>query len=244
MALIFDSRYMEDLHERYSATGDVVLEKEMLAHSQALIGAIAATMGRSDYDDMFQEGSIKLVDILRSGVYDAKRGSMYSFLSRVFTNHMRSALKGRADWDELDDDMVVAMASIGVAGFDNSLIVDYGMERFATLTHDPYLLRDMMEYAVQAIMESCCDGYRGAVRTMMMLYSLDRAVVSTVYFSMLAVIRMESMGYAWAENVDCALELAGSDGARTSLVPEVILLLGPWIGCVLALVFRGWYIKV
>lgn len=247
---IFDSARAEAVYAQYRRTGDLALETEMLKQSEALIGAIAASVGRNEYDDMFQEGAVKLVDIMRRGVYDPDRGSMYSFLSRVLTNHMLSVLRSGQDYDELDEDYAIAMADIGARGFNAEPIIAYGLDRFSGLACDQFLIGDMVTYTVQAILESCNDGYRGAVRTMLTMYNLDRPmfmrkqIANTVYFSMLAVARMESMGYAWSENVECALELAGSDGSHTSLVPEVVLLFGPGLACVLTLVFRGWFIKV
>jgi DNA-directed RNA polymerase specialized sigma24 family protein len=242
---IFDSARAEAVYAQYRRTGDLALENEMLEQSEALIGAIAASVGRNEYDDMFQEGAVKLVDIMRRGVYDPDRGSMYNFLSRVLTNHMLSAQRSNHGYDELSEDYAIApLADVCAGSFNTDPIIQYGLERFVGLAPDAFLIGDMVAYAVQAILESCCEGYRGAVRTMMTMYALDRPIVSTVYFSMLAVARMESMGYAWGENVEYALELAGSDGSHTSLVPEVVLLLGPGLGCILALVFRGWFIKV
>jgi len=242
---LFESSHVEELYRRYRVRGDKVLEGDIHEQASALIGAIAASVDGATYDDLYQEGHVKLNEVLRRGMYDPQRGSMYSFLSRVLTNHMISEVRGQRTLDMLDDDTTGANGVAMSGGtIDVNRILDYGIARFASVTPDRHMLDDIINYNIRAILESCADGYRGAVRTIVALYSLDRAIVNTIYFSILSIIRMECMGHSWYMYADDALSLAQASGATTSLVPEVVLLLGPGLGCVLSMVFRGWFIKL
>ena len=83
---------------------------------------------------------------------------------------------------------------------------------------------------------------RGIIRTACLMYSLSRSFANILYWSVMAVTRMEMCEIEWMKNIDAALAIVPNVG-ELSLLPEYTLLVGE-VACAKAImVFNGSYVK-
>lgn len=240
--MLFDSRRVEDLYKQYDSIGDKRILDVIHQESNGLIEVIAKSVCPDMFDDLVQEGHLKLRSILMSGSYKPIRGSIYSFLSSVLRNHMadvvrRENVRSHAGLERcsVQGDVVDEIA------MDCGCIIEYGKHRFPSIHRS--VIHDVMQYIVSIVCEHSVDGYRGGLRTLCVVYRLDRRLARAAYYGILAVLRMHYLGVDWQVNQADAIELAECRGLESSLLPELALLCGRQKLGVMMTVLGGAYVK-
>jgi len=237
--MLFDAKIAVSLYRR-AKRGDAKAIEEFHSVSVSLIEAIAASLG-SQFDDLVQEGHLRIQRIIVESLYDPARGSMYSFLSTTLRNAMIDYLrKDREDLELPEETFGDNHTNHTEESPIISNYVEYMVLRFPTI--DPAVLDRIVDYAVKSTRESVSDGCKGVIRTMCVEYGIGRRWSSTMYSVVLALMRMDALGIEWEENICDALAIA-KNGTALSLIPELVLLNGPELVRGEVKVFAGSYIK-
>lgn len=238
--MIFDSALAESLYTSYIQRGDKQAIDIIQLQTNPLIEVIAKSVCPELYDDLVQEGHLKLRSILLSGIYSPSKGSMYTFLSSVLRNHMADVVRkeGIRAHAGLED---IYAAPVGGEIMDCECVLEYGEQRFPSIHGS--VARDAVRYTMHVASEQPVDGYRGSLRTLQTVYGLSRQWARTLHYGVLAVLRMHCMGLDWQANRADALELAGCAALEGTLLPEMVLLVGRQELGTLVTVLGGAYVK-
>ncbi len=237
----FDSEQAEQLYW-LAVRGDAQAAATLHECSQPLFEVIAwSVTGSSDvHDDLTQEAHLKLALVLQQDTYCPSRGSMYSFLSVIIKNHMIDVLSRRGwiceDLNEGAD--VPAGANLDEV---KHKIAEYTLRRFSKV--DPHVTMDATLYVIDATVESVNDRSRGIIRTMCAMYMMERSTAWSIYWSVVAVLRMEFADEVidWQTNIPKALAAIEEHGCL-SVLPELTLLSGDAVED-MARIFKGSYVK-
>lgn len=236
--MIFQSGDVEKLYRRYRHSGNAELLEQIHSSSRSLIEVIAKSVDPEQFDDLVQEGHVKLHMLVQDGNYIPSRGPMYTFLDRALRNHMYDYLrKQRGESVEYLLDAIGTEPVLATDEFDVTELLEYESRRFSSL--DDGLVREAIGY----IVSNDNSGYKGAVRTLVMTYSISRQLATTMFRSTQAVLRMDCMGYDWQANKADALEVVGLCGTEITMLPEVVLLFGKEAALLQSMVFGGAYVK-
>lgn len=228
--MFFDEERVVELYNKYVT--DNSLADEFHEATKGLIEVVAVSVSSENLEDLIQEGHAKLQKVLINRLYVPSRGSLYSFLSTTLRNHMIDVLRKNSKFgytfDVFDVFRDVESHPLNLSGIDNYVdeLSDYMVRRFPTLSED--IISGAITYVIEGVKEDVHDGVRGTLRTMELMYNLDRTKARILYYSVLCTVRMmlhEKVN--WRENMEEALSISSNcDLLEFTLIPEVVLLLG------------------
>lgn len=245
--MIFEEDLAQQAWVEYTSTRDKAALHRLHELTVSLIEVIALSVCPDQFDDLVQEGHLKLQTVVESELYNGTRGTLYTFLSSALRNHMLDVLRrdSRQACDDLGDDEIescLAMPVISYSCIDVDAAMGYGIRRFPSLHNS--ISADATRYIISSKLEAVSGGSRGVIRTLCCMYDLDRVISRTLYFSMTILVRMMSLGLDWSVYQDQALAIVNDEySMEISLVPEVVLMLGRQQADVMSAVFSGSYVK-
>lgn len=238
--MIFDTDEVELLYEEYQEGQDVL--DDIITFSTPLMEVIAMSVCPPMAEDLVQEGHLKLMNIVTCDQYRPERGSLYSFLSMAIKNHMIDVLRRQGNEYEEDCDEYASTSDTTLLPcvVDGDCIVQYNVARYS---YHSSVVQDASTYVLSSATENICEGSRGVIRTLSLLWPMNRAVARTLYFGTVAVARLSVLDMNWQCNIKDAINLAKA-GAEASLLPELVLMLGLEQVRSISRVFSGSYIKL
>lgn len=242
--MIFDNEKAEALLQKIRSDGlaeDIAVLHEM---ARPLIEVIAHSVCSSRFEDLVQEGHLKLQNVVSQDKFESGRGKLYSFLSVVIRHSMLDVINRDRDLVLVEDFLCGDLedASVLYESINKDAVVRYLSARYMNM-YDDSVLRDIVSYVVDACVEGVCEGQRGIVRTMISEYGICRGEANALYISAVVAIRMEMLYVDWTDNIDAAVEIAKMSKFLWTSIPDLALILGMDIALVLTIIFRGVYVK-
>lgn len=237
---IFDAEKALAHYKTYMRTGSEQEFDHFWLCCQELVSVIAYSVQSDCADDLSQHAMLKLYDVFSNGGFDLERNSsLYSFISTTARNSMIDLLRKMNKDCKLDEDFDVAVEDVPNSRLvlDVAAIELYLRCRFPSLHIE--LIKDIFYYVVDATLEGVAGKGKGIISSLEVLYPLNRSQCYIIYHAFSVFLRHILV------SADVCLEaLCNSvQGNEYTLIPEVVLVLGPDTAGELALKFKGCYIK-
>lgn len=240
--MIFEAARVESLLDQYSANGEsqnTILEIHKL--SDPLIRHLAYTISSAYADDLIQEGHVKLFNVIISKKYKSGKGNLYSFVRTVLTNCMIDFLRRVNICQELPTALGVESSFYYGAMIDTNLVDNYVVNRFPSL-HSSVSI-DAASYVICGICEQVCGKSKGIIKTLELLYPIQKPLSQVFYHSISIVLRyMIINSDCTTDDFSSAIRMAVEK--ESTLLPEVVLVLGDSQTALFMKIFKDVKIKL
>lgn len=214
--MIFDSKQAEKYYCMYCARPTDNLAGRIHILSADLIKVIAGSLDDSYFEDLCQEGHLKLQRIIIKQQYKPHTAcSMYTFLDRALRNHMIDWLRKTQEHMELFEH--AATVHIPESYSMGELFAQYYQERFPSLNGAGlHIARYVKDTILERIRKHL------ALRTMICVYSLTRSQATLLYNSVEIFLRISAI--TSSSELDIATPLShATNGHEFTLHPESVL---------------------
>lgn len=218
--MLFDNDKVESLYTRL-LKGDTGAVSQIHHESTPLIEYLANKVCQSRFDDLVQEGHVKLYHILNLEKFNpSKNTRLYSFLYTALQHTMIDYLRSekRRECESLEEWEEEHVQAVRSDMPDSNDVLAYMDLRFPTLPSN--IKTDLSQYILENWLERQKPSNRAAIKTIEVYYLDNRRHAYMYYNAQLIYLRAKLTNVELREAQ--ALKLA-SNGHEFSLVPEIFL---------------------
>lgn len=240
--MIFEASRVESLLTQYYANGRsqaTICEIHRL--TEPLIKHLAYDISSAYADDLIQEGHLKLFNIITTKKYKPGRGGLYSFMRTVLTNRMIDYIRRGDSYQELPPTLGIESPFYIGTTINTGLIELYATQRFPSLHNS--VAANAANYIIHGICEQVCGKSKGIIKTLELLYPVHKPLSQIFYHSISIVLRYVVV------NPDCLIDdfssaLQMAKEKESTLLPEVVMVLGPEQAALFIKIFNGIKIRL